>query len=436
MARPIDLSLSAPVVDAAPGGEAEIAVVVHNRSGVVKQVELLLEGAAAPWGRLARGNVTVEPGEDTRVRMKVRPPDRPDVQAGPVGYTIIAITEGQERDGPAEISGAVDVGIHQDWDVSLDPAELASGGHARTRLRVLNRGNVLLFATALSQDPSEEVHFRLGDTSVTVQPGSEVVVPVKVWPIQRSWSRPCAPQGFDIVLEAAGGVRRSAHGTFRKKPAAFTIGLRAIVVAVAVLVVGVVAVRFVQKVVAERAATTVSTDWKGLPVLKGPTLPSSVAQASGQDGPGASGPAAPVGDPGLPLLLRRYYQPLNGDFVYTTDANQGAKLISEGFQAQGDAGNVLTQPAAGTVPLYRLRRPDNGHIFTMDQGERQGLLGKAGYQDEGIAAHLYPSPAPGTIPLYVMKKGETYLLTRDEDEVRQRAPGGWVSLGVRGYVLR
>jgi hypothetical protein len=82
----------------------------------------------------------------------------------------------------------------------------------------------------------------------------------------------------------------------------------------------------------------------------------------------------------------------NGDFFYTTDANERASAMnSRGYQDRGIAGYVATSQQSGTVPLYRMLNSNNGqHFYTINASERANLLGQ-GFKDEGIAGYVWQS---------------------------------------------
>jgi hypothetical protein len=83
--------------------------------------------------------------------------------------------------------------------------------------------------------------------------------------------------------------------------------------------------------------------------------------------------------------------------------------------------------AAGTVPMYRFRRPDpsnleyfyaqsksyDGNGWTLD------VRGDASSNDKGIAFFVYPdATTPGTVPLYLYQDNRSkYILTTNQSEV-------------------
>jgi len=132
--------------------------------------------------------------------------------------------------------------------------------------------------------------------------------------------------------------------------------------------------------------------------------------------------------------VHRVFDPALGDFVYTADEAEVARLVAMGLVDQGLIGRAQSARATGTVPLYRLRGADGRHQFTFDEAERRAAI-RGGATEEPIVGFIYPNPAGGTTALFkLLKDGATYLTTTDTDR-QARIGQGWSDQGIRGYLL-
>ena len=108
-----------------------------------------------------------------------------------------------------------------------------------------------------------------------------------------------------------------------------------------------------------------------------------------------------------------------GFHFYTADAYERDKAAKYArYQVRGVAAYVLPKPAHGTVPLYRLRAEAQNykkqpvstkHFYTTDKAEADKAIA-AGWKDEGVVGFVAPPDRglPGTVPLYRLYRPEQY----------------------------
>ena len=92
--------------------------------------------------------------------------------------------------------------------------------------------------------------------------------------------------------------------------------------------------------------------------------------------------------------FHRYKRPRWGDHFYTTD---GSISSQTGYIYEKVACHVLDHPAPGTLPLEDWRRPRESYYITHPDAQ---ALTRLGYHPEPVACHVYPEPKEGTVPLY------------------------------------
>ena len=97
----------------------------------------------------------------------------------------------------------------------------------------------------------------------------------------------------------------------------------------------------------------------------------------------------------------RLYKPGDTDHFYTTSGSEKEAALANGYQDEGTVGSIFPSMAAARitlrnageviVPLYRLYHPENvDHFYTTSAAERDSAIANSGYQDEGIAGYLFP----------------------------------------------
>ena len=446
------VELATPSIDALPGEESEVGVLVYNTGEEHEQYDIEVIGSVSSWAFLDPTAVRLSPGESRTVRLVLRPPRTGDVPAGPMPFVVRLHARGDP--GPEEVAeGTVDLVAFESFTARLVPDVLEVGSRARSRVEVTNDGNIPIVVRLEATSADDSLSLKLEDETVLVPAATTASVSVVIKPKHRRLIGKGQAALYSVRLESLLRVA-SVAGRAQPKGSLPMVILRGAVAGVllAGLLLG------GRALLIDDGAQTTSK--KGLPkVIRATTIPvelttgglTGVEEAPPASALPSSGPAAPplappgaggtiaprppdVGGPATALALRRLFDAALSDYLYTTDPNEAASLISTGLVDQGVAGRILTAKATGTVALYRLKKPDGRHVFTFDEGERRALVGK-GAVTEKTAGYLYPSPTPGTKPLHRMKKDGSIYLTVDNGDVQSRLASGWVSEGVRGYVL-
>jgi len=109
--------------------------------------------------------------------------------------------------------------------------------------------------------------------------------------------------------------------------------------------------------------------------------------------------------------------------------------VPTGFQVQGVTGYLVgRQTGSKTAPLYGLSHANGDFFYTTDANERQQAL-QAGWQDKGIIGYIATNQQTGTIPMYRMDNANgMHFYTTDANERAQAASQGWQDRGVIGYI--
>lgn len=93
MQQRVELGASQSQVSMSAGGApVSVTLTLANRSQVVDQYDLTVEGGQADWYELSPARVSLFPGESTRVTLLVHPPRRENVLAGSYNLAVRAIS--------------------------------------------------------------------------------------------------------------------------------------------------------------------------------------------------------------------------------------------------------------------------------------------------------------------------------------------------------
>jgi len=445
------VELATPSIDALPGEESEVGVLVYNTGVEAEAYDLEVIGSVAPWAFLDPAVVRLPAGDSRTVRLVLRPPRTGEVPAGPMPFAV-RLHARADPDAEEVAEGTVDLVAYEAFTASLVPEALEVRGRGRARVQITNDGNIPIVVRLSAASPDDALGLKLDDETVLVPAATSASVALIVKPRHRRLLGRGQPALYTVRLESLVRVA-TLSGRAQPKGSLPAILLQALVLGVLLtgLVLG-------GRSVLTSEASGPAKSKKGLPTvirsttipvepgtggLTGveeapPVTPVSVPGASPGLPVGAGGTIAPrpadVGGPSAAVPLRRFFDPALADYVYTTEASEAASLAGAGLIDQGVAGKVLSAKAAGTVALYRLKKEDGRHVFTFDEGERKALIAK-GAVTERTTGYLYPSPAAGTTPLYRMSKDGVPYLTADNGDVQSRQANGWANEGVRGYVL-
>ncbi len=434
------VELATPSVDAQPGEESEVQVLVYNTGAKYESYDLELTGSVSPWAFLDPAVVRLLPGDSGTVRLVLRPPRTGDLPAGPMPFSV-RLRARADPDAEEVVDGTVDLVAFESFTARLEPPTLELRTRGRARVDITNDGNIPIVVRTSADSPDGALAVKLAEDAVLVPAATSTSLAVMVKPTHRRLLGKGTPASYTVRLESMVRVA-SLSGRAQPKGSLPAVLLRGVLAGI--LLLGLVA--GARSYVTSRP-TGPARSKKGLPKVIGnaalPAGPDVTGPVGVEEAPPVTpvtvpapggGPTAPVGPvaPGVPL--RRFFDPALSDYVYSADAKDAVSLGAAGLVDQGAAGKVLSAKTPGTVPLYRVKKPDGRHVFTFDEAERRALVSK-GAVTESTTGYLYPAPAPGTTPLFRMSKDGVVYLTADNGDVQARLANGWVNEGIRGYVL-
>ena len=212
-------------VDADPGEDAEVTVLVFNTGTAAEAFELQVVGPCSPWAFLDPAVVRLDAGDFSEARLVLRPPRIADVPAGPHPFGVRLTARTDPRvDEVAE--GAVDVSPYEAFSARLVPEEVAASAKARVRVEVQNDGNCPLVTRLEAADNDGHASFKWDDDTLFVPPGTALAAWLTVRPRHRRLLSTKHATRYSVRIESASRVATLA-GRIRARGALGSFALRA-----------------------------------------------------------------------------------------------------------------------------------------------------------------------------------------------------------------
>jgi hypothetical protein len=277
-----------------PGMEAVASIRVRNTGTVVDQFTLSILGDPQAWSTVEPLTLSLFPGAEETARITFRPPRSAEVPAGEMPFGI-RIDSKEDPAGDVVEEGVLNIGVFTDTYAELAPRTSRGSRKATHDLAVDNRGNIRLNAQITANDPDKALDFDLQPPSVVADPGTAAISKVAVKPRKRFWRGPPKTHPFRVEVLSPGAAAVGVDGTMLQEAMLPPNALRALIAALAILVIAVLAYFFLLKPSIESIARQeliaagATVDPSGQPVLPG----SQRKPPAGAPTP--AGPATPVG---------------------------------------------------------------------------------------------------------------------------------------------
>ena len=169
-------------VEVAPGGRADIAVLLANQGAIVEHYELTIRHLPADWVTLSHESLQLMPGASETVQLTVHPPLDSSASAGrrPFRLMVASTTDLQETAG---VAGQVTIKPYLRFTADMRPKQLAHGDVCRVLVK--NEGNVETLFSIIGRDPAEAIRFESDQGRVQLTPGERGTVDLKLSAKQR-----------------------------------------------------------------------------------------------------------------------------------------------------------------------------------------------------------------------------------------------------------
>jgi hypothetical protein len=203
-----------------PGGEASTEVLVRNTGTVVDlfTVEVRDEtGLIADWVTADPPSVSLLPGGEETVRLRIAPPRSPQTPAGPMPFAV-RVASSEDPQGSIVEEATLEVGRFSDLSGELLPRTSRGRRSATHEVAVDNRGNGVVNATLAAADADELLEYELTPPSIVAQPGTATFVKVRVRPKKRFMRGVPQTHPFQVLVEPEDEVPLALDGSMLQEP--------------------------------------------------------------------------------------------------------------------------------------------------------------------------------------------------------------------------
>ncbi|MER3496670.1 MAG: hypothetical protein C4320_07825, partial [Armatimonadota bacterium] len=212
----ISATLPSEALVAEPGGSATLAFDVRNEGAEPEEVEVSLEGLDPEWVALPQPMFSIRPGESERVVVLLRPPRTSESAAGDYPFLLRVRSLGQSQMGQTETeTGILRVRPYHHLSLEISPRKgfITSTRNANMfQITVANLGNAEQTLQLSGSDPEDACAYDFDRDSITIGPGMQDVVPVRVNPKHRSAVATTRLVAFSITARSAEPHHAAASG--------------------------------------------------------------------------------------------------------------------------------------------------------------------------------------------------------------------------------
>jgi eukaryotic-like serine/threonine-protein kinase len=200
-----------------PGRPEPFEIMLANLGRTVDHLRLSIEGVPSSWADLPDEEVRLNPGDHTRVRLRVEVDRVPGNHAGEYVVTLRA----RSRSNPDESAVA-----NARWHVmpfrgsalELTPSRASTRDRALFHAELSNSGNAPERFILDAEDERRSLRYRFADTGVAVEPGARVAVPIEVGAPRRTFGGVRA-HPFTVRARVDSGGTHTAHGQLAHRAA-------------------------------------------------------------------------------------------------------------------------------------------------------------------------------------------------------------------------
>jgi len=220
MSDKIDLSLSPPRLQVAPGETVATTATIKNAGDVVEAYSIMVEGIDRQWCTLSKTSLQLFPADHEQVQISIQPPRTSAAKAGPYDVVVRVATTSPERPTDETTAPlALEVKPFLQFDLNLSPRR-ARGRKGSYRLRITNSGNEATDYTLVGEDPEEMCGFDFKRQVVRVEHGTTAEVPVVVDPKKKPFTGRAQAHRFKITVtpHAEGAEAKSVDGELECTP--------------------------------------------------------------------------------------------------------------------------------------------------------------------------------------------------------------------------
>jgi hypothetical protein len=228
-------SLASSAVSVEPGAEARVELKVRNNGSVVDELTFSVLGAASSWSTVDPPSLSLFPGAEGTATVIFAPPREPSATAGPAPFGVRVASQ-EDAAGSTVEEGTITVAAFVDISAELQPHTSRGSRGAKHDLAVDNRGNATLNATVSGSDQEQALGFDIDPPGVVAEPGHAAFSAVAVKPRKSFWRGTPRTHQFVLAVEATGQPPVTVSGSLLQEPILPPWFLRALIALAAIIV--------------------------------------------------------------------------------------------------------------------------------------------------------------------------------------------------------
>lgn len=195
------------------GDSTTVRLRVRNTGSVVDEYRFEPVGDVAPWTRVEPQVLRLYPGTTGTVELTFQPPRSPDATAGPNPYAV-RITPTEYPDAVTVPEGNLTILPFSEVRAELVPVVVRGRFRGKPRLAVDNLGNTPLTASITGSDRGDQLGYEIHPANVQIEPGRAAFVKARLSPQQVTWIGPREERPYTLALQRSGAEPQPVDGTY------------------------------------------------------------------------------------------------------------------------------------------------------------------------------------------------------------------------------
>jgi hypothetical protein len=197
---------------------AQATISVANRSRLIERYQILIRGIDEDWYQLSQSEVSLQPGGEMQVQLRLTPRTGAQFPAGDYSFRV-RVAPLSFPDSFAEVVGTLSIAGTQSFDARVTPNR-ARGRKEKFKMTLLNTGGLPISPWLEASDPQGMCKFGYEAPS-NLAVGEEAVIPIWVGSTRQGLAGKPNNLDFRLRVTPAGGgaqLARSFDATFIHEP--------------------------------------------------------------------------------------------------------------------------------------------------------------------------------------------------------------------------
>lgn len=207
----VGVFMDTPSLAVAPGRNAEIVLILFNRSQEPDTFRIAIDGIPTSWIPHQSLIVSIPGSSQREMRIVLQPPRTPESRAGRHSV-LLHVASQHAPDQMVELRLALTISSFSLFITELHPRQIWSGSTGQIVIR--NQGNLPETFTVSWDDPQQELAFDPPLAKLTVPPGHSATVEFRPSQARARWVGGEIHHNFGALVNAQSGEYRTLSGEF------------------------------------------------------------------------------------------------------------------------------------------------------------------------------------------------------------------------------